>query len=131
MSIDVGLCLQRARKEQLGYLTAEDVDGLARAPEGRLVQVLVRCGRCRYMCAAQDVAFLHDAISRAGDYVRDYSLPVHESQQSAITQAADLCVARLNEIVARINVTFPNGGMQAWINGAHDAIQMYTARRFA
>jgi hypothetical protein len=38
--------------------------------------VLVRCGGCRFLCGAQDVAHLIAIITAdARDYVRDVSLP--------------------------------------------------------
>jgi hypothetical protein len=65
--------------------------------------------------------------------VRDLSLPVHESQQSGITQAADVCVARLTEALARVHVENLGGNkiMSAWVPGAESAIKTYRARREA
>lgn len=57
-----------------GFLTPSEIDFLAR--EDRLRQVLVRCGGCRFVCAAQDVVHLAFLIEASGrDHVRDYSLP--------------------------------------------------------
>jgi len=57
------------------YVNETEVKRLAANPATRLTQLLVRCGRCRFVAAAQDVPFLIDAIERAGDYVRDCSYP--------------------------------------------------------
>lgn len=40
----------------------------------RLRQLLVRCGSCRFVAAAQDVGHIIAAIEAHGDYVRDVSL---------------------------------------------------------
>ena len=45
------------------------------AQEDRLRQLLVRCGGCRFVCAAQDVTHLIECVVAGGDYVRDVSLP--------------------------------------------------------
>lgn len=58
-----------------GFLCADDVAVLAADDATRLVQLVVRCGGCRFVAAAQDVAFLIRAVEGAGDYVRDVSLP--------------------------------------------------------
>lgn len=42
----------------------------------QLCQLLVRCGGCRFLCAAQDVEHLMTCIVAGGDYVRDVSFPV-------------------------------------------------------
>lgn len=60
---------------RLGFLSEADVKGLSAAPDGRLVQVLVRAGSCRFVCAAQDVAHLEACLTAGGDYIRDVSLP--------------------------------------------------------
>jgi hypothetical protein len=60
-------------KDQNGFLTDADVEILA--GHNRLCQVLVRCGSCRFVCAAQDVKHLVGAVEAVGDYVRDVSLP--------------------------------------------------------
>lgn len=60
---------------QGGFLTNEDVKIVAKTD--RLTQILVRCGNCRFVAAAQDIKHLTDIIERDGhDYVRDFSLPV-------------------------------------------------------
>jgi hypothetical protein len=65
--------LSKVVNEQGGFLTKEDIAGLARLD--RLRPVLVRCGACRFTCAAQDVAHLVHIITREdSDYVRDVSL---------------------------------------------------------
>lgn len=56
-----------------GFLTAANIAELAKLD--RLRQVLVRCGSCRFTCAAQDVTFLTGIITRENsDHVRDISL---------------------------------------------------------
>lgn len=56
-----------------GYLNGSDVEELATVD--RLRNVLVRCGCCRFTCAAQDVNHLLEIIASDGrDYVRDVSL---------------------------------------------------------
>ena len=58
-----------------GFLRDTEVAALAADPVTRLQQVLVRCGGCRFTCAAQDVAHLIAIIERdKTDYVRDVSL---------------------------------------------------------
>lgn len=56
------------------YLTTTTMPELVRLD--RLFPVLVRCGGCRFTCAAQDVEHLVKCISAGGDYVRDVSFPV-------------------------------------------------------
>lgn len=74
--------LTRIRTEQMGFLTPKDVAELAGHPEGRLIQCLIRTGRGRLTCAAQDVNHYKALIEVAGegapeeflDWVRDVSL---------------------------------------------------------
>ncbi len=73
--LDVQALLDRANDNQHGFFTTADVALLAADERGRLTRVLVRCGGCRFVCAAQDVSFLESAICAKGDYVRDYSVP--------------------------------------------------------
>lgn len=61
--------------QQHGFLTETEVAALAGRESTRLTQVLVRCVRCRFTCAAQDAARLIAAVEASGDYVRDVSLP--------------------------------------------------------
>ena len=61
--------------DQHGFLTSTEVEFLADRDDGRLVQLLVRCGSKRFMCAAQDVQPMIEAVEANGDYVRDVSLP--------------------------------------------------------
>ena len=65
--------------DQHGFLTSTEVEYLARHEEGRLVQVLVRCGAKRFVCAAQDAASMIESVEASGDYVRDVSLPAGHS----------------------------------------------------
>ena len=60
-----------------GYFSNADLAELARL-EG-LRQVLVRCGNCRFTCAAQDALHFIDIIRADNrDYVRDVSLPASD-----------------------------------------------------
>lgn len=56
-----------------GFITAADLPAIIEAD--RLTPVLVRCGGCRFTCAAQDAAHLARCIVAGGDYVRDMSSP--------------------------------------------------------
>lgn len=49
----------------------------------RLHPVLVRCGACRFTCAAQCVEHLIRCIELGGDYVRDISLPTGSAERAA------------------------------------------------
>lgn len=63
-----------------GYFSNADLAELARLD--RLRQVLVRCGSCRFTCAAQDALHLIDIIRADNrDYVRDVSLPASDPAQ--------------------------------------------------
>lgn len=58
---------------QGGFLTDRTLPELVHLD--RLRQVLVRCGACRFTCAAQDAAHLMAIIDRDDvDYVRDVAL---------------------------------------------------------
>jgi hypothetical protein len=57
------------------YEGLEEVEAVGRNENTRLRPVLVRCGGCRFMCAAQDAAHLTRCVEAGGDYVRDYSQP--------------------------------------------------------
>ncbi len=60
-----------------GYFSNADLAELARLD--RLRQVLVRCGSCRFICAAQDALHLIGIIRADNrDYVRDVSLPASD-----------------------------------------------------
>lgn len=65
--------LRKIVLEQGGFLLNDDVTALA--TEDRLRLILVRCGNCRFTCAAQDVVWLTGIVKRDNsDYVRDISL---------------------------------------------------------
>lgn len=49
----------------------------------RLCPVLIRCGGCRFTCAAQDAAHLMACVKAGGDYVRDVSFPVGSDKRAA------------------------------------------------
>ena len=72
--IDVSRLLARIKDERFGFLIGTDIATLARHPDSRLTQVLVRAGRCRFVCAVQDVSHLERCLTTGGDYVRDVSL---------------------------------------------------------
>jgi hypothetical protein len=59
-----------------GFFKPDEVAELAATDADRLTPILVRCGCCRFSAPAQDVKFLTEAVEKAGDYVRDCSLPV-------------------------------------------------------
>lgn len=56
----------------------------------RLCQCLVRCGRCRFTAAAQDLPFLMGAIDKAGDYVRDVQIIPAELERASSWQPEHL-----------------------------------------
>ena len=62
-------------RDRFGFVTGEELEQLAAHPHSRLWLLLVRCGGCRFLAAAQDVAKIADALKLAGDYVRDISFP--------------------------------------------------------
>jgi hypothetical protein len=64
-----------AVRERGGYITGPELAVLAVDPSERLTPWLVRCGRCRFLAASQDVPFIIAAVEAAGDYVRDVSRP--------------------------------------------------------
>ena len=75
-SFDPHVLRSVAMRERYGFVTAAEVALLASHPDARLWQLLVRCGGCRFVAGAQDVAKLITAIEAIGDYVRDVSFPV-------------------------------------------------------
>lgn len=63
-------------RTRMGFLDRDDLAMLASDPDTRLTLVLVRCGGCRFLAPAQDVAHLMRIIdNEKTDYVRDVSLP--------------------------------------------------------
>ncbi len=54
----------------------------------RLQPLLVRCGGCRFTAAAQDLDALINAVSKAGDYVRDVSFPAVEMDKARAAREA-------------------------------------------
>ena len=58
-----------------GFLSHEDVAVVAADPMTRLMPLLVRCGGCRFLAPAQDVATLIRYVDAGGDYCRDVSVP--------------------------------------------------------
>lgn len=66
--------VREAREQRMGFLSDKEIPILAADNHTRLAQCLVRCGACRFVAGAQDVAFLIKAVEAAGDYVRDVAL---------------------------------------------------------
>ena len=73
--LSVDALLNRVQTDHMGFFADADIRALAGHAHGRLTQVLVRGGRCRFVCAAQDVEFLEHCLTAGGDYIRDVSLP--------------------------------------------------------
>lgn len=70
--------LEDVCRNHMGWLTKEAVAAFASDMELRLQQCLVRCGRCRFTCPAQDVTYLIDCVEKNGDYVRDVCIPAND-----------------------------------------------------
>lgn len=70
--------IESVRQNQAGFLTEHDVALLAGHPASRLLQLLVRCDGCRFLCAAQDVRHLVAIVESGSDdgpeFVRDVTL---------------------------------------------------------
>jgi hypothetical protein len=66
--------IEKLRAEQYGFISS--AAELARVVhENRLQPIIIRCGGCRLMAPAQDVARLVGIIEAAeGEYVRDISI---------------------------------------------------------
>jgi hypothetical protein len=63
-------------RERGGFIQRDELAQLAAHKDSRLWLVLVRCGSCRFLAAAQDAKHLMDIIAFDGrDYVRDVSFP--------------------------------------------------------
>lgn len=56
-----------------GFVTKDDMPELIALD--RFCPLLVRCGGCRFTCAAQYLEHLMKCIEAGGDYVRDVSFP--------------------------------------------------------
>lgn len=67
-----------------GFIDTDDLAALIALD--RLCPVLVRCGGCRFTCAAQDVPHLMFCIGAGKDYVRDISFPVGAQERAAAWQ---------------------------------------------
>lgn len=72
------------QSKPMGFLTSAEMPELIALD--RLFPVLVRCGGCRFTCAAQDCAHLIACIEAGGDYVRDVSFPVGSLERAASWQ---------------------------------------------
>lgn len=79
---------QLIKRHPFGFLTAEDMPELIAL--ARLHPVLVRCGRCRFTCAAQDFAFVKESVEKNGDYLRDVSFPIGSFERAADWRPAPL-----------------------------------------
>lgn len=64
-----------------GFIAREDLPALIALD--RLCPLLVRCGACRFTCAAQDADHLIRCVQSVGDYVRDVSFPVGAQDRAA------------------------------------------------
>lgn len=84
MSNRIQQFIERKNAESYGFLRDTDMAELIALD--RLFQVLVRCGGCRFTCAAQDVAHLVKCVEAGGDYVRDVSFPVGSMERAASWQ---------------------------------------------
>lgn len=73
--------IKRINDANCGFLMDTDIPELIAID--RLCQVLVRCGGCRFVCSAQDVAHLEKCVVAGGDYVRDVSFPVGAFERAA------------------------------------------------
>ena len=80
MHLDRQRFKSRIDRQQHGFLRDTDVQTLAADDACRLDQLLVRCGSCRFICAAQDVPHIIAALESSGDYVRDVSYPSEYGQ---------------------------------------------------
>ena len=68
--------IARVKRDRMGFCDEQEVAAIASDPATRLQPMLVRCGGCRFICAAQDVRHLCIIIGEhGGDYVRDVSIP--------------------------------------------------------
>src|SRR5437764_14745167 len=68
----------------MGFLKSTDMPALIALD--RLCPVLVRCGGCRFTCAAQDLKHLIECIKAGADYVRDVSFPTGSLERAALWQ---------------------------------------------
>lgn len=68
-----------------GFL--KDTDMPALIEMDRLMPCLVRCERCRFTCAAQDVAHLLKCVRAGGDHVRDVSMAHGYKERAAAWHA--------------------------------------------
>lgn len=68
--------LKATLTKQHGFVDRDTLAALAADPDTRLSLILVRCGGCRFLAPAQDVAHLIRIIqNEKSEYVRDVSLP--------------------------------------------------------
>jgi hypothetical protein len=84
-SFDPAALRSRVMRDCFGFVTTAELAQLAATPASRLWPLLVRCGGCRFIAAAQDVQHLCAIIQADGrDYVRDVSFPAlnHEDGDS-------------------------------------------------
>lgn len=61
--------------DRYGCITSDLVGELTQHEEGRKLQVLVRCGRERFVCPVECLETVIGAVEVEGDYVRDVSIP--------------------------------------------------------
>lgn len=70
----------RVCRDRFGFVNEQEVALLAGHKDSRLWQLLVRCGACRFIVAAQDAQHVMAAIVAHGDYVRDVSFPAESAR---------------------------------------------------
>lgn len=102
-----------------GFLRQSDMPALIALD--RLCQVLVRCGGCRFTCAAQDVAHLIKCVDAGGDYVRDVSFPVGSMERAASWQP-DCPVTPLSAIPASFLAPRHTAGERAKARNLSDSV---------
>ena len=69
----INTLLKVLSKQQFGFVTKEDLDTLE--VEMPNLPLLIRCGCDRYVALACDVKAKMNYVEKAGDYVRDVSIP--------------------------------------------------------
>jgi hypothetical protein len=79
MIAEMNETLGKILNEQYGYITSEDVENLGR--EYDAMQVLVRTGCNRYVCALVDLNKVFETVDSKGDYVRDVCLTAEQYHQ--------------------------------------------------
>lgn len=76
---------QFIKSKPFGFVTEAELPHIIKLD--RLFPLLVRCGNGRFTAPAQDLAHFIQAITAAGDYVRDVSFPVGSIERAASWRA--------------------------------------------